>query len=496
MAGPEPGVPTAPAEDIVDTAAAGPAAMRGGFIATASLASGMVLALASTPLLIRHLGDAEFGRYTTVLAVVTIVGGLVDGGITMIALRELAVLRERRERDRLLSDLLALRLVLGAVGIAGAVAFSAVAGYGDTLVLGTLLAGLGIVLSSTQSLVAAVLHSRLRFGWAALVELARQLLGTVLVIVLVLAGASILWFLVVPIPAGIVALVLTIVLVRELATLRPTWHPRRWMPLLRDTIVFAVAIAVNTLYFRVTLVIMSLVASAAATGYFAISYRIIEVFVAVPGLLLGAAYPIVSRAAHRDSDRFQYVSERMFELSLLLGALLSLLLILGAPFAIEVLVGRADHPSTGVLQIQSAAVLASFVAAGTGYPLLSKRLHRETLFANCVSLVLAVVLALTLAPAYGARGAAVAAIAADFALAATNTTLLVRRGGVRLPLSAVAVALGAAVAGFGAARLTGAHPVVEAAVGGAAYLLVVVALRRFPPEVRDIVRRQAVPGRA
>jgi len=487
----EPPPPAGPDIDILDTPAAGPAAIRGGIMRTASLAGGMLLALAATPLLIRHLGEADFGRYAAVLAVVTVVGGLMDGGITTIALRELSVTTDARERDRLMSDLLGMRLVLSAIGVAIAVAFSALAGYGDTLVIGTLLAGIGIaVLASTQALVAAVLQSRMRFGWAALIELARQLVSTVLIVVLVLSGAGLLSFLAVPVPAGVAALVLTAVLVRGITVLRPAFHPRRWLPLVRDTLVFAVAIAINTLYFRVTLVIMSLIATATQTGYFAVSYRIVEVLIVVPGLLIGGVFPIIARAAHADRDRFSHAAGRMFELAVLLGGLLSLCLLLAAPFAIEVLVGRADHPSVGVLQIQSAAVLASFVAVATGFPLLSMRRHRETLLANCVSLVLAVVLALALVPAHGARGAAVAAIVADFALAATNTAMLIRRGGPRLPLSALAVTLVAGLGGYAAGRLVGVHPLVEAGVGAAAFLLVLVALRRLPPELRDLLRRR------
>jgi O-antigen/teichoic acid export membrane protein len=486
------GDPSAPLReeiDLVDTAAAGPAAMRGGILRTASLVGGMLLALASTPLLIRHLGDADFGRYAAVLAIVTIVAGLMDGGITTVALRELSIRKDAGERARLMSDLLGMRLVLSVAGIAVGVGFAAIAGYGETLVVGTALAGVGVVLTSTQGLVAAVLQSSLRFGWAALIELARQLISTLLVVALVLAGASLLWFLAVPVPAGLAALVLTAVIVRGAIGLRPSFRPRRWLPLVRDTLVFAVAIAVNTLYFRVTLVILSLVGTAQQTGYFAISYRIVEVLILVPALLVGAAFPIISRAAHNDRDRFAFATGRMFELAVMVGALMSLCLMLVAPFAIEVLVGRSDHPSVAVLQIQSAALLASFVAAGTGFPLLSMRRHRETLWANCISLVLVLVLALTLASAYGARGAAVAAIAADFALAAANTVLLMRRGGPRLPLSAVPVALVAAVAGFVAGRLVGIHPMVEVVAGGVTFLAVLVVLRRFPPELRELLRR-------
>lgn len=479
------------AVDIVDTADAGPAAIRGGMMRTASLAGGMLLALASSPLLIRHLGDANFGRYAAVLAVVTIVSGLVDGGITTIALRELATTSDPPARDRLMSDLLGLRLVLGVAGVAGAVAFSALAGYGANLVLGTLLAGVGFVVTSTQTLVAAVLQSRLRFGWAALIELSRQFVNAGLVVVLVLLGAGVVEFLAVAIPAGLTALVLTAVLLRGTIALRPAFHPRRWFPLLRDTIIFAMAIAVNAVYFRITLVIMSVVSTPTQTGYFAVSYRIIEVLIAVPGLLIGAAFPIISRAAHGDRERFDYAAGRMFELALFFGGLMTICVMLGSPFAVEILVGSSDHPSVGVLQIQSVAMLASFVAAGTGFPLLSMHRNRETLVANCVSLVLVVALAFALVPAHGAHGAAVAAIVADLALAATNTAMLVRRGGPRLPFSAVPITLLAGAAGYAGGRLAGIHPLVEIVVGATVFLSVLFVTRRFPPELRDVLRRQA-----
>ncbi|HEY1539259.1 MAG TPA: oligosaccharide flippase family protein [Solirubrobacteraceae bacterium] len=487
----EPAVAVAPDVDIIDSDGAGPAAIRGGIMRTASLACGMLLSLASTPLLIRHLGDADFGRYSAVLAVVMVVGGLMDGGITTIALRELAVTTDARAREQLMSDLLGMRLVLSAIGVVLATAFSAIAGYGAQLVLGTVFAGFGIVvLASTQTLVGAVLQSRLRFGWASLIELARQLVNATLVIVLALTGAGLLTFLAVPVAAGLVSLVLTAMLVRGIVRLRPAFHPRNWLALVRATLVFAVAIAVNTLYFRVTLVIMSLVASATQTGYFAISYRIMEVLIVVPGLLIGGVFPIISRAAHNDRERFEYAIGRIFELSVLLGALLSLCLLLVAPFAIEVLVGHKHHPSVGVLQIQSVAVLASFVSVAAGFALLSLRRHREMLIATFAPLVCAIVLALVLTPTYGARGAAVTAVCADFALAAAVTALLMRHDGPRLPLSVLPVAFVSGLAGYGAGRLVGVHPLVEALAGGVVFLLMLVALRRFPPELRDLARRR------
>ena len=58
--------------------------------APAATRVGTLLALASTPLLIRHLGFEDFGRYVAVMSLVTIIAGFTEGGLNTIALREYA----------------------------------------------------------------------------------------------------------------------------------------------------------------------------------------------------------------------------------------------------------------------------------------------------------------------------------------------------------------------------------------------------------------------
>jgi O-antigen/teichoic acid export membrane protein len=473
--------------DLVDTAAAGPAAMRGGILRIGAFAGSLVIGLASAPLLVRHLGDVEFGRYSTALAVVAVVAGLTEGGVATVALRELSIATGPAERRALMSDLLGLRIVLSTAGVGVGVLFTAVAGYGADLTMGVLLAGVGMILLTTQSLLVVDLQSRLRFGWAALIELARGLVGIALIVALVLAGEGTVPLLAVSIPAGIAALAMTVPLVRGTLSLRPAFAPSRWVPLIREVMIIALAVAVYALYFRVTLLITSLVSSAEETGYFSISFRLIEGLVGIPALLIGAAFPIISRSARDDRERFEYATSRIFELALFLGGLLALGLMLSAPFAIELLVGTSDHPSVEVLQIQSAALVAGFVVAAASFPLLGMRRYRELLLATTGSLLLTAVIALGLTPSLGADGAAIAAVTGDFALAAVLTVLLLRRGGPPLPLSAVPVTLAAGGLGYAAGRLAGIHPLVEAVTGGLVFLAVLVVLRRFPPELREVL---------
>ena len=309
--------------DLVGSEAAGPAALRGSVLLGGGYAATIGLSLISAPLLIRHLGISDFGRYTTVLALVTVVNGLTDAGLMNIALREWAS-RRGEDRARFMRSLLGVRLELSAAGVAVGVLFALVAGYDSMLVVGTLVAGVGMVFTAVANLLTASLQGELRFGWVTVINLVRQVVAVALLVALVLAGAGLLPLLGSTSVAGVAALALAAMLVRGRMPLRPRFRDTQWWPLVRDTLPYAAAIAVNTFYFRITIVVMSLIAAAEETGYFATSFRVIEVLIGVPALAIGAAFPILSRSAHSDRDRFAYATARVVDLSVIAGVGLAL----------------------------------------------------------------------------------------------------------------------------------------------------------------------------
>ncbi len=174
----EPGRPSAESSagveaDLLDSQAAGPAALRGSVLRTGSYVLGILLSLISVRVLFGHLGLEDFGRYNIVLALVTIVSGFTEGGLNSVVLREFATLPPDHRREMMRSAI-GMRLVLTTVGVGFAVAFAAVAGYSGTLVLGTALAGVGLIFQLVQSTLATTLQAELRFGWASALEILRQ----------------------------------------------------------------------------------------------------------------------------------------------------------------------------------------------------------------------------------------------------------------------------------------------------------------------------------
>jgi len=270
----------------------------------------------------------------------------------------------------------------------------------------------------------------------------------------------------------------------------PAFHAGEWWSLLRDTIPFAAATAVSVIYFRLAIVIMSLVASATETGYFSASFRVIEVLTVVPQLLVGAAFPILARAARDDHERLNYGVGRVLQVSVIVGATLAIGLILGAPFVIDVIAGSSFHPAVPVLRIQAIALVASFAAATFGYALLSLRLHREVLAMFLVALVLSSGLTIWLGSVDGAQGAAIATTTAELGLALAGAIVLARsKARLRPPLGGVVRVLVAATAALAPMLIEGFPTAARLAVGGCIYVVLLVLLRAIPEELWVELRR-------
>jgi O-antigen/teichoic acid export membrane protein len=475
-------------EDVLDRPGAGRTALRGGTIRTAGYVIGTLLTLASAPLLVRQLGFVEFGQYVTVTSLVTLVGGFSELGLNQLALREYAA-GDPAARRRVFPLLVGLRLLVSAAGVLVAIAFAVLAGYENALVVGTAGAGAGLLIGGLQSLWATPLQGDLRYGALTAVELLRQALSVAAIVALVLAGAGVLAFLLIQIPVGAIALALTLWLVRSRVPPRVSFDTSGAWDLVRDTLAYAVAAALNVAYFRVAMIVTSLLASERETGYFATSFRVVEVLVAFPSLLVGAAFPILARSADRDEARFDQAIRRILQLSLLAGAALSLVVALGAPVIVEVLTGEQPEPAVTALRIQAAALTPTFLAFAGGYALLSLRAYRGILLREVGAIAIAIAASLALVGPLGAEGAAISALAAELGLALGSLLLLarLRPGSVALGRALTATAL--AVAGGAATLLLGLPALPTTVLGMLVFTALLAVTGQLPRELAAVLPR-------
>src|ERR1700730_5220136 len=193
---------------------AGERAIRGGAIRVGGYVTGVLVSLGAAAVLVRHLGISGFGRYVTVVSLIALVGGVTEAGIAVYGIREFGT-RDGPDRRRLMADLLGMRLTLTLVGVVCAVGFGLVVGYADVLVVGSVLAGAGLLVQVVADVLSIPLQAELRLGRLTFVEFTRRLVTLLLIGVLAIVGASLLPFFGVSIVAGIGAVSLLAWMVRS-----------------------------------------------------------------------------------------------------------------------------------------------------------------------------------------------------------------------------------------------------------------------------------------
>jgi O-antigen/teichoic acid export membrane protein len=484
----DPGSPELTA--VLDTEEAGGIAIRGGALRLVGYGASVLLSVVGVAAVTRHLGAADFGRYSVVQSLVAIAAGVAEAGMINVGIREYAV-RVGRDRDAMLSNLQGIRIALGVAGIAVALVFALIAGYDNTMLAGVVLTGIGVLIGALQATLGIPLSAGLRWTAVTVLDVVRQAAQVALFLALVAAGAGLLPFFVVPIPAGLLVLALTIPLVRRVAPVMPTFDRRRWRELLRLVAPYAAATAVGTIYVYVAAVLMELVSTPDEVGFFAASFRIFIVLGGIPLLLVGAVFPILARAARDDRTRHAYATERLLATTVIGGAWMALMTAILAELAIKVVAGPKFTESVPVLQIQAIALFASCLLVAATHVLISLARYRDVLELSAAALTASVILVLALAPSLGAKGGAYANVGGESVAAIVGIALLARaEHGLRIPWPTVVKVVAALIPAGAVALIPGIPDIVAAVASTVVYGGLLLVLRAVPQELIDAIPRR------
>jgi O-antigen/teichoic acid export membrane protein len=472
--------------DILRSAGAGKKVIHGSALRLAANLASLVFALATATLLLRHLGVEESGRYVTVMSLAGIALAIVDQGLNVSASKDLTM-TARGERRALLENVVGQRVVVAGFAWVVLVAFALVAGYPREMVVGTALAGAGIMLVAIGNSMLVPLTVDLRNAGIAVVEMLRAFVVLLGVALLVVAGAKLDAFLAIQILVGLVVLAVVPILVGRAGVVRPRWDRLRQRALMRTALPIAAALVLGQIYFRLVIVLMSLISSAQEVGYFGGSLRAMEALIALPILVASVALPVMASAAGEGNlRRLKYVIEGLSEGAVIAGTLIILVTIRAADPVMRVIGGKEFEPAGNVLRIQVVALLFIALYQIWTVALVALGRQRQLIFTNALGLIAVAVFAAILVPTLGAKGGAMASVAADIVLAGLiYWRLHLATGRVAVRGAFLARVIIAALAG-GAALLLPIGDIPASVVGAIVFLGVGTAVGMVPKEVRDV----------
>ena len=472
---------------------AGGKVIRGGSLRAIASVVGLLVGALTAPLVIRYLGPTEFGRLAVVQSLVTIVTAIIEGGLANVAIRRYA-LADPAGRDRLIRNLLGLRVLGVALGACIAIGYALLAGFDRTLVLGTGIGMFGLAVNAWQNALVTPLNADLRLGASAAVDLVRTTTAGVVQVTLVLVGAALLPFYATVGIAGVVALVVTIRLTRRDVRPVPRFDLDVWGVLLRETGIYALATALGAMYFQIAVQAVKLLSTEREVGDYSVAFRVVEIGNTLPWLIAGSVFPVLSHAVEFDRARLRYVLGRSLESALLIGLGFGVGVCAGAVVAIDVIGGSDARESVGVLRLVALAVPATYLVAVGSFALLALRRTRAILVCNLLAVTVAMAASATLVGPLGAEGAALTTVAVEWVLGLAYLVALRRVDpGLGVGISVVArLMVVVAIAGAaGVAATAAGMPAFPAlVVTMAVFALAAVMLRVIPPEVAMALRER------
>jgi O-antigen/teichoic acid export membrane protein len=429
-----------------------------------------LLGVAVTIAIVRALGPRDYGVWSSLLAVIAIVGYLNTLGLEDVAVRHAAM--DPPREATWISALLSLELILSVPVTIAALVVTLVIAPDDAARVAAILLSLTCLLSALSS-VRTVFQLRIRNRWTAGFELLNGLLWAIGVFAIAFAGGGIAAFAVAFLASSAIVNVAQFVLARRQISFRLRGGGPARRELVRIGIPFAIASLLYLSYTQIDQVLVFEIAGQKAAGLYGAASKVFDRALVIPGSILATMFPMIAAAYRDDVVRMRALVQTAVEV-LLVATLpfVSLVAVIAGPL-MRLLFGEAfasAGPALSVLMIVFAISSFSYVA---GDLVIVLRLQRRYIIYATVGLIVNVALNLLLIPTYGFIAAAWVCLFTEALVVGLALRTAFRAIDQRLRLERISRVIG--VSAIGAAAALAAREAGLALVPiGAAWLLAFV----------------------
>lgn len=440
----------------------------------------LVLAAVSFGYVTRYLGPTGYGYFTTALVYLSLFGIAADLGLFTIAIREMS--REPERIPELLGNILSLRLIFSLLTLGLAIGVAWLLPYVAEVKIAVAIASLSVFFGLLNSSLLTVLQAKLRMEFSVISDIVGKAFTLAAVIYVAQNGLgfyAIIWTAVL---GSLATFLVSFLFVRRFT--RITFHrdTRLWKELFRESVPLGAALVISQVYYRVDIMMLSLMRPAADVGIYGAAFKVIELTLTIPGFFLNSVLPVLSERLKHGPKPALSVVQKSVDALMLLGCGLAVGGIVLAPDVLRLAGGGAFVSGAPAFRILLVSMLFSFLVLLFVTVSVAARRQVTALKIGAFSLVLNIALNLALIPLFGLMGAAVVTLVSE-AVAALLYLGFSRRT-LRLPVS-FRVLPKAAVAVVAAGLLMWLLRdwfVVSAVIGALTYSGILLLLRAVPAD--------------
>jgi O-antigen/teichoic acid export membrane protein len=384
-----------------------------------------LIGFAMGTVLARQMGAERFGEYMFVMTFVLYFAFLADGGLGRFLIRDAA--REPARAREFLNKTAALRLALAAAVYVLLLAGALITRSGGERTALVAIAGLSLFTGALSGALSSMFIARDEMRISALFGVLSSTTTAIFVLAALAAGAGL--------PGVVVAA--TLANLPPLAYLVLRWRERMGMPglevdlafwrtALRRSFPYALLGVIGLVYFRMDALLLTWIKGPEATGIYTAAYRLLDAVTDVPGVIVAAMFPTLSRLHVESKAKVRKTYLGALATLALLGLPVLAGLVLFARPAILLLYGEEFRDSVVVLQLLAVAVFLIFVDTANTMVLYAGDNLRPVVLLSLVTMTANIGLCLLLIPPYGVNGAALATILSTALSIAIFTPVVLR----------------------------------------------------------------------
>ncbi len=381
----------------------------------------------------RYLGAEGFGVLSFALAFTMIFGVFADLGLSTLAVREVA--RNKTLAGKYLGNIAVMKVILVIVTFGLIALFINLLGYPEQTIKVVYLVALFIIFSAFSEMFYSIFRAYEKMEY--------QSVGQILSSALMLSGAlfaisqsfSVVGF------ASIYFLVSVVVLVYAFAVcawkfvlpkIEVDWS--FWKQSIKEAWPMGGMAICIMIYFRIDVVMLSLMMDDTAVGLYSAAYRLSETSTIIPSMFVASVFPVLSKY-HTDSmSSFVSVYSKSVKYMLYLALPMALIVTLLAQPIIQLIFGSEFSGSVIALQILIWASAIMYVTMVLGSAIITANRQMVSFKLTIVAVLLNIILNYIVIPTYSYIGASATTVATE-AFGLLMGMFFLNRWGYKLDMS-------------------------------------------------------------
>ena len=381
-----------------------------------------------------YLSVEAYGEYVLVYEFLAFFGIAADLGLFTIAVREMS--EDENNIPKIIGNILSLRTILVASTMLLAVilAFTIPKYQGSKIPLGVAIASITVFVTILNGTISSVLQTKLQMQYASFTTILGKFIGVGFMVYVVFWGfpedttTGFYMLLVAGIIGNGIMLLSTNHYVKKITPLKYQFDIQLWKDILKKSLPYGLALILNTIYFRIDTILISIIRSPEEVGIYGVAMKMLEHFAILPLYFMNSVLPVLTKSIKENSQKYKDIIKYAFDF---LAALSIPMVVGGVILAFPVIfivstpeylsrLGEGFYGSDIAFQILIFALLFQFLNVLFAFILISVNKQYKLLYINGACVVFNIVTNLIVIPEYGFRGAAFTSVLSEmFILVAT-----------------------------------------------------------------------------